>query len=163
MNEPIQLSDDLNEFVAILASKKVEFVVIGAHAVAVHAKARMTEDFDIFVKAEAENVARLQEAIKEFGLLFPDSSVAAFLDGSKGVVTLGIAPNQIQILNFASGLEFDAARSRATLVGLNGVPTPFLSLPDLVANKRASNRPKDLFDLAMLREIHGVLPGDEAE
>lgn len=157
-----QISNDLKELLKLLLAHRVEFVLIGAHAVAVHGRPRFAE-LEILVSRRSQNLARLAEAIHSFGVELQPDAQTILAREPRAKILIGADPFQVEILNHADGLEFESVLERSEIHELRGVKVPVLSLPDLVANKRASNRPKDLFDLAMLREIHGVLPGDEAE
>lgn len=158
-----QISNDLKELLELLLAHRVEFVLVGAHAVAVHGRPRFTEALDVMIRRSRENASRLAGALAEFGTPSPEASVELLATDARAMITLGVKPFQVEILNFADGIEFDSVRPRAENHDLRGVRIPVLSLEDLVRNKRTANRPKDQFDLAMLREIHGALPGDEAE
>lgn len=157
------ISNDLKELLELLLAHHVEFVVIGAHAVALHGRPRFTEDLDIMVRRSEENALRVADVLAEFGTPLPSASVELLASDPRAMITIGVKPFQVEILNFADGIEFDPVHERSEIHELRGVKIPVLSLRDLVTNKRAANRPKDQFDLAMLREIHGVLPGDEGE
>jgi hypothetical protein len=64
---PMQLPKDLREFVELLNSNRVEYVVVGAYAVAYHGYPRYTGDLDLLVRPSADNAARILSALSQFG------------------------------------------------------------------------------------------------
>lgn len=154
------ISDDLKELVSSLMSHDVEFLIVGAHALAFHAIARQTADLDLWVRRSEENVERLKVALTEFGFPISDDMARAFL-GDRKFFKLGVEPNRVDILNFLDGTEFEIAWPRRRAGSIQGVEAFYLSLDDYVRKKIASGRPKDLADLVMLRKILGSpLPGE---
>ncbi len=156
------ISNDLKELLELLLAHRVEFVVIGAHAVALHGRPRFAE-LEVFAAKSRENLARLARAVQAFGIELPPDSETKLAEDTRAKLLIGSDPLQVEILTFADVIDFDSIQERSEIHELRGVKIPVLSLVDLVRNKRAANRPKDQFDLAMLREIHGVLPGDAGE
>ncbi|RLB57509.1 MAG: hypothetical protein DRJ42_00225 [Deltaproteobacteria bacterium] len=132
-----------------MLSHRVEFLLIGGHALAVHAQARFTEDLDVFVDASPENAARLLAALRDFGFGAVAPSVEELATKDK-VFMLGEKPYRIDVLTTISGVEFsDAWRDRVFLdLEMGRIPT--IDRQSFIRNKRASGRPKDLADLAML-------------
>ena len=151
------LPPDFREFLASLAARRVEYLLVGGYAVSAHGFDRYTGDIDVWVRRSPENAARLAAALRDFGFWAPDFSEAKFQD-PHWMAHIGREPMKIEILTDVSGLEFDAAAAGRVLVELDGLDVPVLSLADLRANKAASGRPKDLADLDNLPE-----PGDPRE
>src|ERR1700722_13615383 len=102
----MRLEKDLREFVELLNSRKVEFVVVGAHALAFHGHPRYTGDLDLLVRPTVENARRVVEGLVEFGF---GSFGLAEVDFAKPdhVIQLGYPPNRIDLLTSISGATFD--------------------------------------------------------
>jgi predicted nucleotidyltransferase len=152
MKELPAISQELSELIAFFTSRKVEFIVSGAHAMAAYSQPRYTEDLDLFVRRQRDNLLRLQLALRDFGLEITDDGVEEFLAGPRSMMRIGSPPSQVDILNFLSGLKFEEAMGNAGKAKLGGVEVSILSLEDLKTTKRAAGRPKDLEDLRRLEE-----------
>jgi hypothetical protein len=146
-----RLPSDWSAFIASLTSHRVRFLIVGAHAMAQHGVARYSLDLDIFVEPTEANARRLGAALADFG--FPALARAWRRFATRGrMATLGVPPLQIDVMNDITGVSFRTAwRSRKT-VQLGGREVGVLGARELVVNKRASGRPKDLADLALLEE-----------
>jgi hypothetical protein len=137
---------DWREFLSLLISHRVKFVIVGGHAFAVHARPRMTEDLDVFVEASRVNAERLRQVLVAFG--FGDAAPDAAVLAEEGrVFMLGRKPFRIDLLTEISGVSFVEAWRRRVVAHTSAGELPFLSRADLVRNKRAAGRPKDLRDL----------------
>ena len=147
-------ADDLRAFLKSLAAAKAEFIVVGGYAVAFHGFPRNTGDLDIWVRATADNAHRVEQAIRDFGFPVDDAARAALLQPDS-ILRMGHPPIRIELLTQVSGLEFAACRDRASVLEVAGTPVPVLGLDDLMANKRAAGRPKDLIDLIELERLRG--------
>ena len=145
----LSLTRDWTEFLSLLISHRVKFLLIGGHAVAAHAEPRFTEDLDVFVEASVENAERLRSALEEFGFgaVLPAASELA---RSGKVWMLGRKPQRIDILTKISGVRFADAWANRVDVQFPGGVLFVIGRDDLIKNKRASAREKDLRDLAML-------------
>ena len=142
------LPDDFREFLRCLNARKVQYLVVGGHAVSFHGYPRFTHDVDIVVIPELENARALLGALEDFG--FGSISLCAD-DFTKPVtVALGRAPYQIDIMTCIKGVEIREAWERRVEGVLDGVAVSLISKPDLLANKRAVGRPEDLADIARL-------------
>ena len=145
----MKLSKDLREFIALLNSTHVKYLIVGGHAVAFHARPRFTADFDFFVECSPENADRLQQVIGAFGFSALGLKAADFLQEGV-VVQLGRPPNRIDLLTSIDGVKFSEAWGRRAPGELDGIPVYFISKEDLLANKRAVGRPQDIADAAEL-------------
>jgi hypothetical protein len=143
------LPPDWREFFAELTAHEVRFVVIGALAVAVHAEPRFTEDLDVFVQASPVNARRLHAALVTFGFGEAVPSVRELAKAGP-IWMLGRKPLRIDILTEISGVSWNAAWKGRTEVLIGGLRLPVLGRAELIANKRASGRPKDLRDVDAL-------------
>jgi hypothetical protein len=135
-----------------LISNRVRFLVVGAHALAAAGRPRATQDLDIFVEPTAVNAARLGSALRDFGFPALADQAACFASGDR-MATLGKPPLQIDILNAITGVRFAAAWRGRRRVRIDSLVVPFLGARELVRNKRAAGRAKDLADIALLTEV----------
>ena len=150
----MKLSDDLREFIKLLNSLKVEFVVVGAHALAWHGLSRYTKDIDFLVSTRAENAEALGKLIDQFG--FGSTGLcAADFQSENQVIQLGMEPNRIDILTGISGVDWEEAWSTRVPGEIDDLPVFFLGKDAYIKNKLASGRPQDLADVSRLREISG--------
>ncbi len=152
----MDLHPDWSAFFRSLISHQVRFLLIGAHALAVHGRPRATEDIDVWVEPTQDNAARLTTALEDFGFAGASAQRDAFAEPGR-MATLGRHPFAIDVLTSIAGVAFDDAWGRRLEVPLGGVVLPVLSLQDLVTNKRATGRTKDRLDIALLEE-GGLLP-----
>lgn len=146
------LDKDLRELLALFRSKSVEFLVVGGHAVAFHGRPRLTEDLDLFVRPDAENGARIVEALRAFGFGSLDLSAADF-EADDRVIQLGRAPNRVDLLTKLYGISFADAWSRRVAAQLGDADVWMISRDDLIRNKRATGRTQDLADAEFLEQL----------
>lgn len=145
----IRLPPDFKEFLKLLNSEGVQYLVVGGYAVAFYGHPRATGDLDVWVGVTAENAQRIVRALEQFG--FAAGSVPAETFKSAGkVIRMGHPPMRIELLTGVSGIDFPAAFSRRHDVTIDGVSIPMINRVDLVHNKRAAGRPRDLDDLTHL-------------
>lgn len=132
----------------------VRYVVVGAHAMAVHGFPRATQDLDVWIDRDPVNAAKALEALARFGAPLDAIGVtAADLSTPNTVIQIGMPPNRIDVLTAISGVDdFSAAWDARVEHVIRGRAIPFLDLERLRQNKRASGRRKDLADLEMLGE-----------
>ena len=142
----MKLQKDLKEFIALLNSQKIDFVVVGAHAVAFHGFPRFTGDLDLFVRPAQENARKITQALVTFGFPVPKEFETTLIEPEK-VIQLGRAPNRIDLLTSISAVTFDDAWQSSILTEVDGIPMRMLNLELLLKNKQASGRPKDLADI----------------
>ena len=145
----MKLTKDLREFIELLNFQQVEYVLVGAYAMAYYAQPRYTEDIDVLVRPSPENSLRMERVIEAFGFSSLGLRAEAFRRENQ-VIQLGLPPNRIDILTTISGVPFEEAWVGRQFGELDGVPVAFLSKECLVRNKRASGRDKDLEDLRRL-------------
>ena len=145
----MKLQKDIHEFVALLLSRKVEFLLVGGYAMAVHGAPRFTEDIDFFVLVSPENAGRLAEVLKEFGFGEAGLNSSDFLEPDQ-VIQLGRAPNRIDLLTGISGVTWEEAWASRIPTNLDGLNIQVIGRDALAANKKATGRPQDLADVARL-------------
>jgi len=156
------LNEDYKDMLQALADEKVEFILVGAYALAAHGYPRATMDIDIWVMPSPDNAEAVLRAIRRFGAPLHDLTKAD-LEKEGTVFQIGVAPRRIDIITAASGLTFEQASSRAVTVEIEGIAVRIPSIADLICNKRASGRTKDLADAEALEELTGSEqdnPGD---
>ena len=148
------LSKDFKEFIELLRSNRVEFLVVGAHALAAHGRPRYTGDLDLWIRPQADNITRLIAALDAFGFASLGISVADFMT-PQAMVQLGYPPVRIDLLTAIDGVTFDESFERRTDVAIGGIVLPVISIDDLIRNKLATGRAKDLADVESLRSPKG--------
>ena len=147
----MSLSNDLREFLELLNSRSVDYVIVGAHSLAFHGRPRYTGDLDILVRATPKNAAKLVGLLNQFG--FADSGFKeSDFTGPEQTIQLGRAPNRIDLLTSISGVTTDDAFATKISAMLDGIPVFILGKDPLIRNKRAVGRPQDLADLDALAE-----------
>ena len=145
----MDLQKDLKEFIELLNSNGVDYVIVGAHALAYHGRPRLTKDIDIFINASAENADRMQSVLRQFGFHLSGISREDFLAENR-VIQLGVAPNRIDILTSLSGCTFEEVWTGRVPAELGGVPVNFIGREQFLKNKRAAGRRQDLADVEAL-------------
>ncbi len=145
----MRLSSDLREFVELLNSHGVDYLIVGAHGLAFHGRPRYTGDLDILVRPTSENAALLARLIRQFGFAETDVKASDFLEPEQ-VIQLGRPPNRIDLLTSISGVTTDEVFAKKLPAELDGLPVFILSKEMLIKNKRAVGRPQDLADLESL-------------
>jgi hypothetical protein len=145
----MRLPQDFREFLQLINSNQVEYLLVGGYAVAHYGYPRATGDIDIWVAANPENESRLARALVAFG--FSASTVSAdFALRENQIIRMGLPPVRIDLLTTVSGRSFTDCYSRSEVRILDGVEVRIISLADLRANKQAAGRLKDLNDLENL-------------
>jgi hypothetical protein len=135
-----------------LVEERVRFLLVGAYALAAHGYPRATMDIDIWVLPEPENADAVLRAIRRFGAPLHNLTKAD-LERDGTVFQIGVAPRRIDIITAASGLQFDQTLANSLAVEIEGIQVHIPSVNDLIRNKRASGRTKDLADAEALEEL----------
>lgn len=144
-----KLPEDFKEFLSLLASHGVEYLLIGGYAVIYHGFARATGDLDVWIRQSPENASRVVDAVREFGFATPELTPELFLQ-ENGIVRMGTTPLRIEVLGSISGVTFDECHAARRIDIMDGVEVSIIDLDHLLANKRASGRHKDLMDIERL-------------
>lgn len=151
-NTSARMTDDWVDLLSALVASRARFLVVGAHAMAVHGVPRGTQDLDVWVEPTRENAERVWSALAAFGA--PLEALQLTLDDfvrPETVVQLGLPPARIDLLTSISGIpSFAAAWENRATAGIADRSIPILGRDDLIANKRAAGRLKDLADLEAL-------------
>lgn len=145
----VRKTTDYEELFECFGRHRVNYLVIGAHAVAYFARPRYTKDLDIFVEPTEANARRVLAALEEFGFGGLGLSVEDFSEVGR-IVELGMAPNRIDIVTSIDGVTFAEAWPARVEGGYGEARVHYMSREHLVQNKRASGRPQDLLDLQAL-------------
>jgi predicted nucleotidyltransferase len=143
----ILLPPDFREFLQLLNSHKVRYLLVGGYAVGYYGYPRATADMDIWVATDVENVDSVIAALTEFGFAEVEPELFA---KEKQVLRMGVPPLRIELLTGVSGVKFEDCYSHRIVANLGGVEINLISLEDLKTNKAASGRYKDLNDLEYL-------------
>jgi hypothetical protein len=145
------LNEDFLDLLDAFRLEHVEFLVVGAHALAAHGVVRATGALDVWVGPTAENAARVMAGLRRFGAPLAQHRVTEADFTTEGsVYQLGLPPRRIDVLTQLSGLDFETAwRGRLDLT-VQGEAVTFLGREALLTNKRATGRGKDLLDVELL-------------
>ena len=147
-----ELPKDFKELLESLNANNVRYLLIGGYAVGIYGYTRATNDIDIFVSDERRNVINLLRALADFGFADPSLSEDT-LKEERSMIEMGIEPMKVQILNFADGLDFEDCYSRKNPVAIEDIIVDTVSKDDLVKNKTATGRHKDLADVERLARM----------
>jgi len=149
--EPRPPADEFTRFCACLNRFGVDYVVVGSEAVAFHGVPRYSADFDTFVQASRGNLQRVIAALDAFGAADLARAIEPEIWAKSGAtIRLGAPPLQIDVLLQLSGTTYGRVAASAVAGQYGAVPVRFIGLHELVLNKRASGREKDLADVAAL-------------
>jgi hypothetical protein len=136
----------------VFCEEKVEFMVVGAYAVAAHGLPRATGDIDLWIKCSERNAERVWAALSKFGAPLGSISKQDFMAGDN-VVQIGVTPTRIDILTGITGVVYEEAEAHLIKTELEGMTIPVIGLTDLLQNKSAVGRPQDKADVARLQEM----------
>jgi uncharacterized nucleotidyltransferase DUF6036 len=146
------LDPNYSDLLSAFHAHEVRFLVVGAYALGVHGRPRATMDFDVWVDASGENAPRVLAALRDFGA--PLHGISEQDLASPGIgLQIGVAPVRVDILTQISGITFAEAWDRRVPVRLGPVDCFVISAADMITNKRAAGRPKDLADAEALQQI----------
>lgn len=145
------MNRDFREMLAAFSAEGVEYLVVGAHALAAHGHPRATRDLDLWIGTASENAGRVWRALERFGAPLRDLTVAD-LARADVVFQIGVAPHRIDIVTTIDGVDFATAFRARLEADVDGLRVPVISREHLIQNKRASGRTQDLADLEALGE-----------
>ena len=144
-----RLPPDFKEFLRLLASHEVEYLLIGGYAVGYYGYPRATQDMDVWIAIAPRNAERMVAALREFGFATPNLSAEPFLRAGS-IVRMGIPPMRIEVRTTISGVNFADCFADRVTDSFDGIGVNLISLNHLKTNKKASGRHKDLDDLENL-------------
>lgn len=145
----MRMSADFRDFLKLLSDKKIEYLLIGGYAVVYYGYVRNTGDMDIWVRKTEQNAERAAEALEEFGYA-PKTEVLPYLNEPYKILRMGMPPFRLEVSTGIDGVEFEECYARRTVFHIDDIPVDLISLDDLIQNKKASGRLKDLADVEEL-------------
>ena len=147
------LPQDFREFLKSLNANGVRYLLVGGYAVGCYGYSRSTNDIDVFVSDDIDNAGKLIVSLKEFG--FEGATLKPELFTQKdSLVVMGVEPLAIEILNYLSGVEFQTAYTNRKIVTDEDLEISVIGLDDLIRNKLACGRNKDLADVEYLKRVN---------
>ena len=148
------LSQDYKDILSALSDHNVTYMVVGGYAFTAYGHPRATLDLDIFVEASSKNADAMFAALADFGAPLASLKIKPSDFVNEGsVIQIGIQPCRIDIINKIDGVNFTDAYQRSVESDLDGIPVRVISLEDLLANKKASGRHKDLGDVETIEHM----------
>lgn len=137
---------------------QVKYLTIGGFAVNIYGFNRNTGDIDIFIEDSVENRKNLRKALKDTGIGdFKQIEYLQFVPGwTDFSLDFGM---RLDIMTEVKGLEnipFDELWKLATVVMIEETPVFFLDYNNLIASKKAVNRPKDQLDIEELEKLNDL-------
>ena len=146
------LNEDYRDILQSLADEQAKFLLVGAYALAAHGYPRATMDIDIWVMPSPDNAEAVLRALRRFGAPTSELTVTDLQKGDT-IFQIGVAPRRIDIITSASGLRFDEAFANSIEIDIEGLKIRIPSVDDLIRNKRATGRAKDLSDIEALESL----------
>ena len=143
------LNEDFKEFVALLNSNQVEYLIVGGYALAAYGHPRYTGDLDFWIGTDPSNAKRVLSALEQFGFGALGIGVEDLTTPDR-VIQMGFPPRRIDLLTCIDGVEFASAFARGVTGDADSQELNFISLDDFKTNKRTTGRHKDLADLDAL-------------
>lgn len=147
----MKIPREWEDLIDSLCSNRVRFLVVGAHALAAHGRPRATLDLDILVEPTPGNARRVTAALADYGFPALARETKAFATPDR-MASLGREPLRVDIMTSISGVSFSQAWKGRKRMKMAGRAVNVLGLRQFLQNKKASGRPKDLLDIALLEE-----------
>jgi hypothetical protein len=147
----MEVQQDFRDLLALFNAHKVDYIIVGAHALGYHGAPRYTGDMDIFVRPDSENAKRILNALDEFGFGSLGLKVEDFSAPDK-VIQLGVAPVRIDIVTSLTGVSWEDADAGRVAGGYGGLEVYYIGKREFIVNKRALRRKKDIADLEAIGE-----------
>ena len=146
------LNPDFRDILSAFTEEGVDFLVVGAYALAAHGLPRATGDIDLWVRPGAENSEKIWRAFEKFGAPMKGLEKGDF-EESDLIVQIGRAPRRIDVLTSVSGLEYESAWKNRKVVEIEGLTIAVLGRSDFIRNKKAVGRPQDIADVKRLERL----------
>jgi hypothetical protein len=147
----MKVEKDYEEFLGLFNKHSVRYCIVGAYAVAFYAKPRYTKDIDILVEPSKENAQKILRALGEFG--FGELSISVDdLTHEGNILQLGYEPLRIDLLNKLEAFQFHDIWQNKVTGDYGSEKVYFISLDDLIKNKKISARPTDKIDIELLEK-----------
>ena len=148
----MEIQKDFKELLELLNEHNVEYMIVGAFALAFHGVPRFTGDIDILVKPDPENADKIMRALNDFGFGSVGLEESYFLSPDN-IIQLGYPPVRIDLITSISGVDWDTADQGSVPGQYGEIAVRYLGKKEFILNKRSTNRKKDLADLEALGEI----------
>jgi predicted nucleotidyltransferase len=145
----MEVYPDFKELLRLFNENRVEYIIVGAYALAFHGSPRYTGDLDILIKPEKDNAVKILSALEEFGFGSLELDVKDFSRPDK-VIQLGVPPVRVDIITSITGVSSEEAFAGKISGEFGDIQVDYMGLEQLIANKRAMGRKKDLADLESL-------------
>lgn len=142
-------NQDFKDFVKLLTENKVEYLIVGGYAVGVHGYPRYTGDLDIWINNSDENAKRILKCVNDFGFSSYNLKLTDFTKDGR-IVQLGYPPIRIDIINLVDGVKFSECYKNKKIVKIDDLDVNFIGYDDLIKNKKATSRPRDIDDIQNL-------------
>jgi len=143
------MNQEFRELLLALYDGQVEYLIVGAHALAAYGHVRATKDLDVWIRPEQNNAEKVLAALKTFGA--PLSGLSTDDLSRLGTVfQIGLPPLRIDLLTSIDGVEFDEAWPERFKTKFGDVAVFVISRRHLITNKKASARLQDLADVEQL-------------
>jgi hypothetical protein len=147
----MEVQQDFKDLLALFNAHEVDYIIVGAYALAYHGAPRYTGDMDIFVRPDLENAQRLLRALVEFGFGSLDLTVEDFTAPDK-VIQIGVTPIRVDIVTSLTGVSWEEAQAGRVAGPYGDLEVYYLGKEQFILNKRAIGRKKDLADLEAIGE-----------
>ena len=144
-------NNNYREMLCALRDAAVDFIWVGAYALAAHGFPRATLDINLWVRPAPDNAKRIFRALTVFGAPVAQINAADF-ETEDMIVQIGVAPRRIDFVTSISGVAYEAAARNVVEREIDGIRARILSAADLLRNKLAAGRPKDLADAVLLQQ-----------
>lgn len=148
----MEIQADFAELLGLFNSQNVEYVVVGGYALAYHGAPRFTGDLDLLVKPDIQNAKRVMAALESFGFASVQIEVGDLAKPDQ-IIQLGMPPVRIDLITSLTGVSWEDVWSRKSSGSYGDIPVHYVGREQLVANKRATGRLRDLADLERLGEL----------
>ncbi len=136
---------DFRDMLSALSAVGADYLLVGAYALAAHGHPRATGDLDIWIRPEPENALKVYRTLAEFGAPLHDLTIDDLVTPGM-VFQIGVEPCRIDILTTISGVQFSTAWEQKMAIEIDGLRLYVIGRADLLINKRACGRPKDIAD-----------------
>lgn len=145
------LNPDYRDILSAFESAGVDYLLVGAYALAAHGHPRATGDIDLWVRPTQENAECVLQALQSFGA--PLSAVRREDFAKPEVVfQIGVSPRRIDILTSIDGVAFSPAWEDRMEVEMEEIVVPVISRAHFIQNKKALGRVQDRADIKRLEE-----------
>ena len=147
----MEVQQDFRKLLELFNVHKVDYIIVGAHALAYHGVPRYTGDIDILVRPDSKNAQQILSALSDFGFGSVGLTIEDFANPDK-IIQLGVAPVRVDIITSITGVSWKEAADGRVQGKYGDAPVNFLGQKQFIANKKTLGRKKDLADIEALEE-----------